>query len=239
MLTSARLRKPRWWGIFGVVTPLLWVIDRASEADYVAQHFGTIGKFLNTGWGTLTAVVGGLAIIAFAIYRGLQPTPATDSTAASQPEPSNRSPSQRPLQADVDFFGSYIRGFEALAVELEVGSPNGPFLQERQKRCDALYATVKNYLTANRARLGFDRWLRFSSAHPTEVFPKQDGWPDPRYQPWVRASRSARHLRDFLKELGEANSLPAPETLRTTYVASLESAERERIAKKLASLTED
>lgn len=142
-------------------------------------------------------------------------------------------------QADVDFFGSYVRGLEALAVELEGGSQSSSFLLQRQTRCDALYATVKNYLTANRARLGFDRWLRFSSAHPTEVFPKQDGWSEAQYQPWAKANRSARHLRDFLKELGEADGLPAPEALRATHVALLQSAERDRAAKYLTSLTED
>jgi hypothetical protein len=68
-------------GLFGwVITfakPLIWIIDRLSEIDFLATYAGAFGQFLNTGWGTLASVGVGATIIGYSIFQGLrQPAPA-------------------------------------------------------------------------------------------------------------------------------------------------------------------
>jgi hypothetical protein len=52
--------------------PLIWIIDRLSEIDFLATHSGAFGRFLNTGWGTLASVGVGATIIGFSIFQGLR-----------------------------------------------------------------------------------------------------------------------------------------------------------------------
>jgi hypothetical protein len=52
--------------------PIIKLIDRLSEMDFLATYAGAVGRFLETGWGTLTSVCIGTAIIGFSIYHGLK-----------------------------------------------------------------------------------------------------------------------------------------------------------------------
>jgi hypothetical protein len=68
-------------GLFGscvaLTKPIIWIIDRLSEADFLATYCGKFGRFLDTGYGTLISVVVGCAIIGVSIFKGLQaPAPA-------------------------------------------------------------------------------------------------------------------------------------------------------------------
>lgn len=148
------------------------------------------------------------------------------------------SASEEATQATAGFLARHVEGFEALVVELETDSPSKARLLEIQRRCEALYSAVKAHLTANRGRFG-NELLRFLGAHPTEAFDNSDDWVEARFSPWAKASRSARHLRDFIRELGMVTDLPSVEAVRASVAARLQSAEGERVKKCLASLTED
>jgi hypothetical protein len=52
--------------------PIFKIIDRLSEMDFLATYAGPVGRFLETGWGTLTSIAVGAGIIGFSIYQGLR-----------------------------------------------------------------------------------------------------------------------------------------------------------------------
>jgi hypothetical protein len=52
--------------------PIFKIIDRLSEMDFLATYAGPVGRFLETGWGTLSSIAVGAAIIGFSIYQGLR-----------------------------------------------------------------------------------------------------------------------------------------------------------------------
>jgi len=54
--------------VITLTKPVIWLIDKVGEVDVVRDHLGEIGPFLNSGWGTLTTVLSGCALIAWAIY---------------------------------------------------------------------------------------------------------------------------------------------------------------------------
>jgi hypothetical protein len=142
-------------------------------------------------------------------------------------------------RATAKFLSDHVQGFEALAVELE-GDASKARITEIQKRCEGLYANVKNHLTANRVRLNNANFLLdFLSVHPIETFPNPGGWSEDRYGPWRKARRSARRLREFVGTLGVPTDLPAADALRASVIAGLRSAEDEQVRKRLASLTKD
>jgi len=68
-----------WIGWVGWLTvlikPLNAGLSMAGDVDLLANYFGPIGKFLDTGWGTSTSIVAGAAIIGYAIYQRSQPEP--------------------------------------------------------------------------------------------------------------------------------------------------------------------
>ena len=59
-------------GVVGAVIalskPILWLIDRLAEVDFVNAHLGEFGQFLGNGMGTLITVLGGMGLIAWAIH---------------------------------------------------------------------------------------------------------------------------------------------------------------------------
>src|SRR4051794_37863717 len=85
-------------GFFGVaislIKPTLWLVGRLSDMDFVSTHLKEIGAFLETGWGTLTSVATGAAIIASAIHRAASRNEENDGPPVpiSYPEPSSISP---------------------------------------------------------------------------------------------------------------------------------------------------
>jgi len=52
--------------------PIYRGIDVIGNIDFVRSYWGNIGSFLDSGWGTLTTIMVGMAIVAYAIYRGLK-----------------------------------------------------------------------------------------------------------------------------------------------------------------------
>jgi hypothetical protein len=46
-----------------LIKPLNRALTMWSDVDLISEHFGRVGDFLNTGWGTLTAIVLGTLII--------------------------------------------------------------------------------------------------------------------------------------------------------------------------------
>jgi hypothetical protein len=70
-----RLSKSWIGGTVGVLIalarPLVWIIDRIGEVDVVHTHLGEVGLFLDSGWGTLTTVLGGCGLIAWSIHFAL------------------------------------------------------------------------------------------------------------------------------------------------------------------------
>jgi hypothetical protein len=72
---SGMARGTKTVGAFGVVLafakPIFWAIDKVGEVDVVSDHLGQLGPFLNSGWGTLVTVLGGCALIAWAVYKAL------------------------------------------------------------------------------------------------------------------------------------------------------------------------
>jgi hypothetical protein len=55
--------------LVALVKPIAKALNMASDIDLLANYFGAAGKFLETGWGTLTSVVLGAVIIGYAVYR--------------------------------------------------------------------------------------------------------------------------------------------------------------------------
>ncbi|HTV31507.1 MAG TPA: hypothetical protein VME69_00090 [Methylocella sp.] len=47
--------------------PIIAMIDRLAEIDFMHTYLGVAGDFLATGWGTLVTVLGGMWLIAWAI----------------------------------------------------------------------------------------------------------------------------------------------------------------------------
>jgi hypothetical protein len=79
-------------GLFGscvaLTKPIIWIIDRLSEIDFLATYGGEFGRFLDTGFGTLASAVVGCAIIGFSIFKGLQAPATVGNNRFSVPAPS-------------------------------------------------------------------------------------------------------------------------------------------------------
>jgi hypothetical protein len=79
-------------GLFGscvaLTKPIIWIIDRLSEMDFLATYGGEFGRFLDTGFGTLASVVVGCAIIGFSIFKGLQAPATVGNNRFAAPAPS-------------------------------------------------------------------------------------------------------------------------------------------------------
>jgi hypothetical protein len=74
--------------------PLIWIIDRLSEIDFLTIHSGAFGRFLDTGWGTLASVGVGATIIGVSIFQGLrQPAPANIRVPNQTPKATGPTPS--------------------------------------------------------------------------------------------------------------------------------------------------
>jgi hypothetical protein len=58
--------------LVALVKPIAKVLNMASDIDLLANYFGATGKFLETGWGTLTSIVLGAVIIGYAVYRNMR-----------------------------------------------------------------------------------------------------------------------------------------------------------------------
>jgi hypothetical protein len=77
--------------------PIIWVIDRLSEMDFLATYGGEFGRFLETGFGTLASVVVGCAIIGFSIFKGMQaPTTADNKPLAAHAPSASASKKEAP-----------------------------------------------------------------------------------------------------------------------------------------------
>src|ERR1700730_14246334 len=61
--------------LVSLVKPIAKALNMASDIDLLATYFGATGRFLETGWGTLTSGVLGAVIIGYAIYRNMQLEP--------------------------------------------------------------------------------------------------------------------------------------------------------------------
>lgn len=72
----ASLTGPGLLGWFVALTkPIAKILSMAGDVDLLANYFGVAGRFLETGWGTLTSVVLGAVIIGYAIHRKMQLKP--------------------------------------------------------------------------------------------------------------------------------------------------------------------
>src|ERR1700730_8191400 len=58
--------------LVALIKPIAKVLSMAGDIDLLANYFGVAGRFLETGWGTLTSVVLGAVIIGYAIHRKMQ-----------------------------------------------------------------------------------------------------------------------------------------------------------------------
>jgi hypothetical protein len=58
--------------LVALVKPIAKALNMASDIDLLANYFGSAGKFLETGWGTLTSVILGAVIIGYAVYLNMR-----------------------------------------------------------------------------------------------------------------------------------------------------------------------
>jgi hypothetical protein len=61
--------------LIALIKPIAKVLSMASDVDLLANYFGAVGRFLQTGWGTLASIVLGTVIIGYAIHRRIQLEP--------------------------------------------------------------------------------------------------------------------------------------------------------------------
>ena len=61
--------------LVALIKPIAKILSMAGDVDLLANYFGVTGRFLETGWGTLTSVVLGAVIIGYAIHRKKQLEP--------------------------------------------------------------------------------------------------------------------------------------------------------------------
>lgn len=53
-----------------LIKPILWLVSVMGDIEFIATNLATIGKFLDTGWGTVATVLSGSALIAYSAYHG-------------------------------------------------------------------------------------------------------------------------------------------------------------------------
>jgi hypothetical protein len=78
----ASLRGPGLLGwLVALIKPIAKGLSMAGDIDLLANYFGAVGKFLDTGWGTLASFALGAIIIGYAIHRRIQLEPKGGDTA--------------------------------------------------------------------------------------------------------------------------------------------------------------
>jgi hypothetical protein len=58
--------------LVALVKPIVKALNMAGDIDLLANYFGAAGRFLETGWGTLTSVALGAVIIGYAVNRNMR-----------------------------------------------------------------------------------------------------------------------------------------------------------------------
>src|SRR5437667_12458632 len=64
------------WAIL-LIRPILHLIDRFSEMDFVATYWPVVRTFLDTGHGTLVSIAIGASIIGYSIVHAVHTAPAS------------------------------------------------------------------------------------------------------------------------------------------------------------------
>jgi hypothetical protein len=105
--------------LIALIKPIVKVLNMVGDIDLLANYFGAAGRFLETGWGTLSSIVLGTVIIGYAIHRRIQLEPIVGDQANFRGvvgdhagSATTESPPQRvgpPLQIEFGNDGKYER----------------------------------------------------------------------------------------------------------------------------------